>query len=526
MKKIALKKVISRKRIKNLHILFLMLSFVFALYISLFMYAKFVKQRRISSMKVLGVSSRIVPIGVDYSNKVSKGSPLVFGGVHAPSNNDYSVWQDYSDIGITLVRSDFFVEFCVPQNITLEQYKNNVNDIQNPHNWPGKCLSNIQAIFSQAKKRKMTVVGVLAYMPKWLSENNDSRSLPKDWQVYEDIVSKLYRLNRDNLDYIEIWNEPDHPEFFTISADESKERKYLEIFKHATRAIRSVDSAINDGKRIKIGGPSISCPCETSYLQELLNDNEARAELDYISIHSYNNDDKYLSKIKKIMQEKEMGSLPIYISEWNKSSLAKIDSDYNKTYLAVPYTAERLVTFLKNNIPMASYFSLRENIPSSSLPERRSYGFYKRVWNGYQLFPQSSVWRLMSRKLKLGEGESTIVSSDPFEKVDSLGYINKDGESGLILINPDKSATADFTAYGAPFVGQETDIEISMITSQGYESAYCSDRFKPDSDTIHFQFNVPENSVVAVHFSPAHLSVNNVLKILAISTARDCLEFN
>jgi hypothetical protein len=461
----------------------------------------------------------------DYNSVSIIGSPYVFGGVHAPTSGHYFMWDKLSDVGVTLLRSDFFLEFCAPKNITLDEYRNNRNNIQDTNNWPKQCLANISEIYRLAKKNDMKVAAVVAYTPPWLTKSGNSRDLPVDWEVYEEIVSKLYKLNRPNIDLIEVWNEPDHTKFFQISPGASKESAYLDLYFHVAKAIKKVDDDANDGKRALIGGPAISCPCNSSYIEKMLGDSRINESIDFVSIHSYEDGDKYLPAIKEILAKYDAEHLPIYVSEWNKGSTAKTDREYNQTYKSVTYTATRLLNFLNNNVQLASYFSLRQNDPANALEERQAYGFYRMNGKKYNVFPQQYVWQLLSKVSSLGSGNSKIFEVSGSESLPTLSFINADGEPGVIVVNDGSDISVNLTTLNLPIIDRETSVHISRITeAEGIVKEYCTERIIPKNVT-NFSFAVPANSVIAIRFEPFKHSLADVARILAISTQKDCIVY-
>ncbi|MBW7956184.1 cellulase family glycosylhydrolase [Patescibacteria group bacterium] len=477
------------------------------------------------SGSVLGANTQLINVGVNFSQKTSDSSPLLFGGVHAPEPADKFVWDTVSDIGVNLLRSDFFIEYCGPKNITIADYKQNVNEIQDTRNWTKSCLSTVSQIYSNAKKRNMKVTAVVAYTPPWLTKSGQPKDLPMDWEVYEDLVMKMYKLNREYIDYVEVWNEPDHPNFLQ-TGNKDKEADYLLLYQHISKAIKRVDDEANDGKRALIGGPAISCTCHLSFVERLLQDPATRGNIDFVSVHSYGENDQNLPKVRQLMKKYGYGDLPLYVSEWNKTSIANNDRPYNQTYLAVGYTTGRLIEFLNNDVDMAAYFSLRPNDPSNSLPERQAYGFYRKEGAKYRIFPQQWVWQLLSKNLQLGQVPSEIFKSETTNPEPSavLGFGNA-SVKGVVVNNPGSNSTVNFTGYKLGERGQRYIVEVSKITEKGLQSGFCVQRITLDSTDAKFKFEAPAKSVVAVEIKKSDSSLAELSKILAPTTQNNCLSF-
>ena len=87
---------------------------------------------------------------------------------------------------------------------------------------------------------------------------------------------------------IEIWNELDLPNFLnTKGSGLSQPDAYALIVEHASRAIRSVDAEVNDGKRIPIIAGVVSSPLNSKYVLPVLNQYKIQKTFDILSFHSY-----------------------------------------------------------------------------------------------------------------------------------------------------------------------------------------------------------------------------------------------
>ncbi|MCJ7826173.1 hypothetical protein MUP56_00985, partial [Patescibacteria group bacterium] len=174
-------------------------------------------------------------ITIDFARQTATGSPLIFGGTEAPNLDHQDAWELLAAPGVTMIRRGFYIESELPTNITLDDYKANKNNVQNSDtwnrttNWTNITITN--QIYENAKKRGIKVMGILSFVPKWLTFSGTDKGVPKDWKVFEDIVQKSYRLHRSNLDMVEIWNEPDSQTFFDpTGSDLSRAEAYALIF--------------------------------------------------------------------------------------------------------------------------------------------------------------------------------------------------------------------------------------------------------------------------------------------------------
>ncbi len=192
-------------------ILFLIFSIL--VYLGYFGYEKYQEYRiakiRMEMQKNIldGATAKPIVVKVDYSHQTGETSALLFGGAHTPLLEHKDAWNLINDAGVTMIRRDFFIEQILPSNISLWDYKNNVNGVQDPSKWKQDAISWEADRFKTARSYGMKTMGIMAYIPAWLSSTGTPYGVPKDWDVYEDIVAKMYAIYKDDVDYLEIWNE-------------------------------------------------------------------------------------------------------------------------------------------------------------------------------------------------------------------------------------------------------------------------------------------------------------------------------
>jgi len=414
---------------KRIILLTILLSII--LFINLFLSNKLKYEKSIYRTLITDTNTIII----DFAKQTATGSPLVFGGAHAPNLEHQDAWDLLADAGVTMIRRDFWIENEVPRNITLADYKANKNNVQDPDTWNKTVINETNSIYQNAKDRGMKVMAILSYAPAWLTHSGTNVGVPKDWGVYEDIVKKSYRLHRPYLDMIEIWNEPDLVDFLNIkNSGLSKNEAYLKIFTIASQAIREVDTEMNDGKIIPIIAPAVSEPLDTALLEYLFKSNVSNY-LHGVSIHSYNKTEPSWSKYLTVLKKYGKGNLPIYVSEWNKTAEYIINNNYVSSDIAVPYTGNKLIQFLKGGIAGANYFSTTFFDPESPSKYTNSFGFYRQTDNKSELLPQGKTWQLLSRTLSLGSGESRIFDTKQPKGVEAIGFTNSKFERGLAIVN-------------------------------------------------------------------------------------------
>lgn len=399
----------------------------------IFLYSQYAFVQEVNKQILEGASASPVVMNFDFSKKVSTSSYLLFGGAHNPDLRHKDAWDQMQDVGVTSIRTDFFIENELPKDITLEDYKNNKNDVQNPAKWERGWIQMRNSTYQMAKERGMKTIGILSYAPGWLTYTGKSNGVPKDWGVYEDIVKKIYREHRPYIDYLEVWNEPSFVIFLDprdsgLSADQA----YALIYYHASKAIREVDAEINDGKIIPLGGLVADNPDRTSTLRVLLDESYSLDKLDFISYHTYGHTEPTNQKYKQILKEKKL-NIPLFITEWNYNSEVQKANDYNTSNKAISYTGWKFLDFMEMGIKGANYFNMN--------PSQDGFmGFYK--WNGIssELWPQAKTWKLLSKKMGMGTGDFTLHGFETKSGLKSTAFTNANGEKGFLIVNPTTEA--------------------------------------------------------------------------------------
>ena len=505
-------------------------SIVLATLLTLVVFNIFFKSPRSGALvtPITAFAAQSDTVTVDFARQTATGSPLVFGGAHAPNLDHQDAWDALKDAGVTMIRRDFFLEYEVPANSTLEEYKNNVHDVQNPDTWNRSAdwtnITVTNQIYENAKKRGVQVLAILSYAPKWLTYSGNQYGVPKDWNVYEDIVKKSYRLHRPYLDMVEIWNEPDIEMFLDLTGSGlSRKEAYSLIFEHAVNAIKSVDKEIGDGKKVLILAPAAALPDNTDILDYLLSKPISKY-IDGVSVHSYERDEPSWATYAKVMKKYGKDKLPIYVTEWNKTSEYIKNSGYISADTAIPFTAKKLVQFLKYGIAGANYYSTTYFDPNSPSKYTNAFGFYTRPNNKTELLPQGKTWHLLSRSLALGAGISRIYDINQPDTVEAIGFTNSASEKGLALVN---EATVGITVgVSLKNVKIPKNATAKLYIASGSDdpkTPFCTQDVTTALSNPTFGVNVPPQSVVGILFTPPKLTFNTLLRVLGISTTRDCL---
>jgi hypothetical protein len=295
------------------------------------------------------------------------------------------------------------------------------------------------------------------------------------------------------------------------------------IFEHIVNDIKSVDAEIGDGKKIPILAPAASLPQNTEIIDYLLSKPISKY-IDGISVHSYNKDEPSWAKFLAVMKKYGKEKLPIYVTEWNKTAEYNKGNEFLTTNSAISYTGKKLIQFLKYGIAGANYYSTTNFVPNSQSKYENIFGFYKRINNQSQLLPQGKTWQLLSQTLALGKGASQIYDTSQSDKMEAMGFVNLNTDSGLVISNESKNnVTTSITLQNINIHKHSTAKLYIASGSQDPKTSYCTQDVAADLSNPSFSINIPSQSVVGITFDPPKLSFNSLLRVLGISTSVECL---
>ncbi|HBF38744.1 MAG TPA: hypothetical protein DDW50_15675, partial [Firmicutes bacterium] len=220
---------------------------------------------------------------VDYGMTINTETPNLFGICHYPPENRISaVMPLIQNAGFNTIRYDFYYENIIPSSIcpSLDYYKANTNNIQDPNSW------NWSGLFwlTDAYNRGMRIMAISTYCPTWLSYSGTNTGVPKDWDVYQDIVKKVYQKYKSMITRVEMYNEIDYFLDLTNSPYSSKNVAITDMYYYAASAIRSIDS------NAVIGGIAPAYYNEQQQYEELLSNSRLQPSsnlFNFFTYHSY-----------------------------------------------------------------------------------------------------------------------------------------------------------------------------------------------------------------------------------------------
>lgn len=383
-------------------------------------------------------------VSVYPNEKEKKFGNMIFGGCQIPSLPHLpQILPQMVDFGFNNIRCDVWLESVVPQNITYEGYLNNVGDAQNPDTWNFANLE--QAV--RAKKAGMKVMLIIAYCPAWLSYNGKTNGVPKDYNVYADILRKVYERYCQYVDWVEIYNEPGY--FLTIEGSPytSVGAALADIYMTCAEVVRSITPDM------PLGGTSVVTHSDGgvggSTNRDFFADKRINKEnFNFYSHHVYGDygiatTEETVTRVKQALSVFGYGDLPVYFTEWSTSINQRADSVTYTGTKSHLFVGTCLVNWMRDGITGAQHWNylqaIAENGSFESGISTDAHGMYS--WNPRtkegRLLPKAYVFRLLSKTLGFGKGENQVVRTD--ENTDGLlnilTAINSDGNLATAIVN-------------------------------------------------------------------------------------------
>ncbi|MDQ6420505.1 CBM35 domain-containing protein [Paenibacillus sp. LHD-117] len=372
---------------------------------------------------------------IDYSSSTGTGYPDVIGGTHFPTRTHTDAWNKLDDTGLVFMRADLRLQDILPANITLNDYKNNVNQVQDPANWN---FTRYEGWTSLAKSKGFKTMGMIFELPKWLSWSGTEAGVPKDWDVYEDIVAKVYDRLKNNLDMMEFLNEPHGYIVLTGSPYATKEEAAVDQYYHSAKAIRSI-SAI-----IPIGGPGEDTwGGDFGTIGRLLRDSRITSnDLNFISVHDYEYGgfDRIDELRRFIAAQGRDRTIPIFMNEWNKTPNNASAPPEVAGREGISYHGQKLMKLMRDGVAGGAYYTLYPtNVVNDDYWAWTEVGHGAYSWNSTTntatMQPFNRTWRLYSTAMGLGAGNYGLRSTTYTSVSQAQGIVNHAGQPVALAVN-------------------------------------------------------------------------------------------
>ncbi len=382
-------------------------------------------------------------VEIDANDAINTCGNLVFGGCQIPSYaQSQTILPLFIDAGMNTIRSDFWFESIVPAISSLDDYYNNVNDCQNPDKWN---YTNVE-LMVLAKKAGMKTMMIISYCPAWLAYNGKTSGMPKDMDVYTDILRKVYSRYHQYIDYMEFYNEPGY--FFSIenSPYTSVGKALADMYIPCYEVVQS----ISPGK--PMGGLSVVTHSDGGVggitNQDFFSDPRINtSNFNFYSHHVYSDygietSKETVSRVKNELAKFGFGSLPVWFTEWSSSINNKADSVTYTGTKSHTFVGKCLINWMRDGLTGAHHWNYLQAIAingSEAGANTDAHGMY--AWDaasktGY-LLPKAFVFKMMSRSLGLGKGENNIlrINNTADDLVNMAAFTNSEGVNSVIAVN-------------------------------------------------------------------------------------------
>jgi xylan 1,4-beta-xylosidase len=217
---------------------------------------------------------------------------------------------------------------------------------------------------------------------------------PPDMEKWADVCVQIIKHYNEgwnngyyyNLDYFEIWNEPDLPEFWSGTTQE-----YIELYRTTSQKIKDYNPDL------KVGGPALANPFNQSFINEFLDSVQTyNLPLDFFSYHMYYLPNPYHFKttndyIRTKLDSYGLNNVEIINTEWNTGHFNPNDYWANEYSLNDAQNAAQVVSTInymqETDIDMFFRYAFRNywfglidndaNLTYSGL----SYSAYRKLFN-------------------------------------------------------------------------------------------------------------------------------------------------
>lgn len=441
-------------------------------------------------------------ITVDYARPGRVSSGLIFGGDVADCTPDLG--SRGLGKGVRFIRGWFAMWKLIP-NGSIEDYRANRNNIQDPDTWNWDDADKFTEF---GRQHGLSVMACIFGCPAWLSYSDCSDhskgwrvGVPRAWDVWEDIVTKVARRIGDRVDYYEIWNEPgfNHKYLDLRNSGLSNRRAYRGIYLHTHRAIREVDPDTPIGGPCFVGAPIKEASNRTNadryrWLDELLGDPEIASRIDFVSYHNYQAPEypeqhEPSNAWTKYLMLKNLGRLlPIFITEWNQH----FDWGYQNEPESIPFHAGQFIHYIRSGLHGSGFFNM-----SACICCKRTFDDGRWVW--------TNVWKIASVKAGLGAGAIQAVSTNGPEGSLAVGCIGVDGSPSVLLVG--HGQRVDLTLRNVGAEGPVDSRVYLVTTSNDGTSPWVEETLSPDGNgEFSLSLDMPSNAAAAVVLEGASVS--------------------
>ena len=454
--------------------------------------------------KISEMNDNVYNVSVNPQSIIDTCGNMVFGACQVPSYaHSKIILPLLVDAGFNNVRSDMWLETILPQNITYDDYINNVNDVQNPDTWD---YSNME-LAVLAKKAGMKVMMIISYCPAWLSCNGKTNGVPKDFNVYADIVRKVYLRYYKYIDWIEVYNEPGY--FFTIenSPYQSVGKALADIYMTCVNVVRKITPTMPMGGTSAVTWSDGGVGGTTNH--DFFSDTRInKNNFNFYSHHVYGDygiptTQERVTRVKTELAKFGYGDLPVFFTEWSTSINNLADTvTYTGTQSHI-FVGNCLINWMRDGITGAEHWNYLQaahvGVTETGI-SADAHGMYK--WNTItkqgELLPKAYVFKLMSKTLGLGIGENKVIeTTGDAISLNIASFINANGIVSTVFVN---EKTTDVVVNVNCILSGVTDIEKNVVTFSNKGETPETVSFTSNNGITNCAVTIPAMSVTGLKY--------------------------
>jgi len=399
-----------------------------------------------SSQQTIGASLPLMPsppepeviIHVEVSPDGNKIQPLLGvndGPLPAGEDGNADLTQAYWDIGVNMIRTH---DFYGPLDMAT-LFPDQSADPTDPASYDFKISDIVfESIVSNGFEP------YLRLGDSWESGGNFPKADPRaptnpdNWaRAAVDIVRHYRDLAQQHgvpLRYVEIWNEPNHPQFWNSSP-----LVFFELFAHTAAALKT------EFPGLLIGGPGLAgtafgTPEGQQFIQlflDYLRDNAV--PLDFLSWHIYSNDPNSYAEnaiyYRELLDIHGFTDAESHVTEWNTDFKLERGDDPNFRVGAkgASIITAAWIALQENGVDVSTFF--RGNDTSSSMPT--FYGLFYADGNPKPIAHAFSLWSQTVAHRQMLE-----VTSEDNDFLWFLCGQNQSGNIAILVANPTEQPTS------------------------------------------------------------------------------------
>lgn len=457
-------------------------------------------------------------VTVDFAADTVKGSPYLFGFNKNPVRAQADVmFPKLADIGMTRIRNTVYLDYLFKGVCnSIEDWNNNTNGCRNPDNWDWDQFWWVD----YAKANGMKISMIFAYAPSFLTYSGNMFGVPKDWGIYEEIIQQVYLRYQDDIDWVEILNEPDASWFMNLTGSGYASIDFVkDSYYHIAKAIREVD------EDVVMGGLSTFEPVTEQILAVMDDPRITPDMLQYGSFHKYSPSagqtdiNVFNSAFASRATRGFNANAPIMVTEYNTSA-----GNYEERgFTSASWLGLQLTGFIKQGYYAADFYAAFPSYQpiygetDFSNGSVSNFGMYK--WNEAtgtgEFLPLGYTFKLLSKSLGLGKGEFQVKETAVEGVDDAFGAVNSDGQRVAFVVN-ESEETKNIDVILDHVDTGDGEISASAYRVSGWSdgSAEVPVFVSKLGDGVKASISLPSHSIAGIVLHTEPTAVNIPVKLL------------